>query len=195
MKYGALGELLGDEQSGQINAVGFSLYSEMLARAVAAFKSGKEPELEGQWDSGIEIELHLPALIPHDYLSDVNARLTLYKRIASAHDSGELRELQVEMIDRFGLLPNAVKNLFAVAEIRQKAARIGIDRIDFGPQGGRIDFRAEAEVNAAALVELIARDAEKYALDGPERIKLLGGTEDDAARIKLIRKLLDRLST
>ena len=112
------GELLGVEQSGQINQVGFSLYSDMLARAVAAMQNGEEPDLEAPMRRGIEVELHVPALIPETYLADVQARLTLYKRIASAADSAALRELQVEMIDRFGLLPDATKNLFAIAELR-----------------------------------------------------------------------------
>lgn len=188
------GELLGDEQSGQINAIGFSLYSEMLARAVEAFKEGKEADLEGRWDSGIEVELHLPALIPADYLSDVNARLTLYKRIASARDEGQLRDLQVEMIDRFGLLPEAVKNLFEVAEIRQCATTIGVDRIDFGPQGGRIDFRPQARVNTSVLVELIGAQAEFYALEGPERLRICQGEPDEQRRIQSIKSLLAQIS-
>ncbi len=187
------GELLGEEQSGQINAVGFSLYSEMLARAVEAFKSGREPQSEDQWQRGVEIELHLPALIPEDYLADVNARLTLYKRIASARGAEALRELQVEMIDRFGLLPQAVKNLFEVAGIRQLAATIGVDRIDFGPQGGRVDFRASAHVDSKALVGLIAQAPDCYALDGPQRLRLLGEQPDGQQRIAAIKSLLNRI--
>src|SRR6185312_6363726 len=105
------GELLGEEQSGQIEEVGFSLYTEMLDRAVRALKSGKVPDFELTSEHEAEIELHVPALIPDDYLPDINARLTLYKRISSARDEEELRELQVEMIDRFGLLPEPVKHL------------------------------------------------------------------------------------
>ncbi len=188
------GELLGEEQSGQINAVGFSLYSEMLARAVEAFKAGREPEPEEQWRRGIEIELHVPALIPEDYLADVNARLTLYKRIASAGDAGSLRELQVEMIDRFGLLPGPVKNLFAIAGIRQLAAAIGVDRIDCGPQGGRIEFRAEARVDSDALVRLVTEQPDGYALDGPQRLRLLNGEPGAERRIATVRTLLDNIA-
>jgi len=188
------GELLGDEQSGQINAIGFSMYSEMLSRAVDALKQGKEIDLEGQWDSGIEIELHLPALIPDDYLADVNARLTLYKRIASATGPGQLRELQVEMIDRFGLLPDAVKNLFEIAGIRQRAATIGIDRIDFAGTGGRIDFHAEAKVDPGALVKLIAEQSDCYALEGPERLRISRGEADSQSRIQIIKTLLEKIS-
>ena len=187
------GELLGEEQSGQINAVGFSLYSEMLARAVEAFKAGREPEPQSQWHRGVEVELHLPALIPEHYLADVSARLTLYKRIASARNEAELRELQVEMIDRFGLLPQPVKNLFAIAAIRQLAATIGVDRIDCGPQGGRIDFQLEASVDTQALVKLIAEHPDRYALDGPQRMRIRSGRAEAQSRIEDIESLLLRI--
>jgi len=114
------GELLGDEQSGEIQSVGFSLYSELLARAVAAMREGKEIDLEGSLHQETDIELHISALIPEDWLGDIHTRLTLYKRIASAPDHSALRDLQVEMIDRFGLLPQPTKHLFQVAELRQK---------------------------------------------------------------------------
>src|SRR3546814_10775800 len=96
------GELLGEEQTGQIAEIGFSLYSELLERAVRSLKQGKIPDLDASHAHGAQVELHIPALIPDDYLPDVHTRLTLYKRIASARDSEALRELQVEMIDRFG---------------------------------------------------------------------------------------------
>ncbi|KAG1239407.1 hypothetical protein G6F68_018649 [Rhizopus microsporus] len=96
--------------------VGFSLYTELLERAVRSIKQGKLPDLDaGEEVRGAEVELHVPALIPEDYLPDVHTRLTLYKRISSARDSDALRELQVEMIDRFGLLPDAAKHLWTWA--------------------------------------------------------------------------------
>jgi transcription-repair coupling factor (superfamily II helicase) len=153
------GELLGAEQSGQINQVGFSLYSDMLARAVTALQNGQEPELDAPLRQGLEIEMHVPALIPETYLADVQARLTLYKRIASARDGDRLRELQVEMIDRFGLLPEPVKNLFAIAELKLLAERIGVDRIDWGPQGGRVEFREQARAAPEALILAYGRTA------------------------------------
>ncbi len=119
------GELLGEEQSGQIEQIGFSLYTEMLDRAVRALKSGKVPDFDLTSEHEAEIELHVPALIPDDYLPDVNARLTLYKRISSARDEEELRELQVEMIDRFGLLPDPGQEPFRgdAAQARRDDAR------------------------------------------------------------------------
>ncbi|MDF5528268.1 helicase-related protein, partial [Vibrio parahaemolyticus] len=105
------GELLGDEQSGQIQSVGFTLYMEMLEQAVQALKEGKEPSLDELLREQTEVEMRIPALLPDGYIPDVNTRLSMYKRIASVTSSDELSELKVELIDRFGLLPDATKNL------------------------------------------------------------------------------------
>jgi transcription-repair coupling factor (superfamily II helicase) len=187
------GELLGAEQSGQINQVGFSLYSDMLARAVEALRKGEEPELEDPVRRGIEIELHLPALIPESYLADVQARLTLYKRIASAKNTKSLRDLQVEMIDRFGLLPDAIKALFEIAELRLIAERIGIIKLDFGPQGGRVEFSEQTRADPAALIRLIQERSSDYRLDGPLKLRILMAAEDATVRFSETRKLLERL--
>ena len=117
------GELLGEEQSGQIQEIGFALYMEMLERAVNALKSGKIPQLDQPMHQGPEVDLHVASLLPDNYLPDVHLRLVLYKRIAAAANADELRELQVEMIDRFGLLPEPAKNLFRIAELQAGRAR------------------------------------------------------------------------
>jgi len=187
------GELLGVEQSGQINQVGFSLYSDMLARAVAAMQNGQEPDLDAPMRRGIEIELHVPALIPDTYLADVQARLTLYKRIASAADAAALRELQVEMIDRFGLLPDATKNLFAIAELRLQAARVGVARLDLGPQGGRVEFLEQAAADPAALIQLIQQNSGSYRMDGPRVLRILTAVEEARDRFRETAALLERL--
>jgi transcription-repair coupling factor (superfamily II helicase) len=188
------GELLGIEQSGQINQVGFSLYSDMLARAVAALQNGREPELDAPLHRGLEIELHVPALIPEVYLADVQARLTLYKRIASARDSAGLRELQVEMIDRFGLLPEPTKNLFAMAELRLLAERVGITRLDYGPQGGRVEFQEQARADADALIRLLRESGGRLRMEGPRMLRILEQQGDAAARFQATRELLERLN-
>ena len=187
------GELLGVEQSGQINQVGFSLYSDMLARAVAAMQNGQEPDLEAPMHRGIEIELHVPALIPETYLADVQSRLTLYKRVASAQSADALRELQVEMIDRFGLLPEATKNLFAIAELRLRAERIGVSRLDYGPQGGRLEFLEQARADPEAVIRLIQEDSQAYRMDGPRVLRLLRRQEKAAARFDEVASVLDRI--
>jgi transcription-repair coupling factor (superfamily II helicase) len=187
------GELLGVEQSGQINQVGFSLYSDMLARAVAALQNGQEPELDAPVHRGLEIELHVPALIPEVYLADVQARLTLYKRIASARDEAALRELQVEMIDRFGLLPDAVKNLFSIAELRLLAERVGVTRLDYGPQGGRVEFLEQARADPAALIALIRDNGDAYRMDGPRMLRIAQPCSGAPERFRGAKQLLERL--
>ena len=187
------GELLGAEQSGQINQVGFSLYSDMLARAVEALRNGKEPELEDPVHRGIEIELHVPALIPESYLADVQTRLTLYKRIASAKNSAGLRELQVEMIDRFGLLPDPIKALFEVAELRLTAEQMGIMKLDFGPHGGRVEFSDQAQADPAALIQLIQERSQDFRMQGPQKLRILMQQQDPARRFQEAKTLLERL--
>ena len=187
------GELLGAEQSGQINQVGFSLYSDMLARAVAALQNGEEPDLEQPLRRGVDIELHMPALIPETYLADVQARLTLYKRIASARDAAGLRELQVEMIDRFGLLPDPVKNLFEVAGLRLEAERVGITRLDFGPQGGRLEFSEDTRADPRALIRLVQESRGRYLMDGPQMLRIRAEADDPRDRIREAARLVRAL--
>jgi transcription-repair coupling factor (superfamily II helicase) len=194
MEIRGAGELLGEDQSGQIQQIGFSLYSELLARAVDALREGREPALEQALHRGVEVELHLAALIPETYLADVHTRLTLYKRIASAGNGSELRELQVEMIDRFGLLPDATKNLFAIAALRRQAERIGVLRIDIGKNGGRMDFAADSGADPQSLLRLISTEPEKYRLAGPQRLKITLEDEPGAGRLRLAGHILQQLA-
>ena len=167
------GELLGEDQSGQMAEVGFSLYTELLERAVRSIRLGKLPDLDaGEEIRGAEVELHVPALIPDDYLPDVHTRLTLYKRISSARDSGELRELQVEMIDRFGLLPDAAKHLFAVAELKLQCNALGIRKLELGESGGRIVFEAKPSIDPMAVIQMIQKQPKLYMMDGPDKLRI-----------------------
>jgi transcription-repair coupling factor (superfamily II helicase) len=184
------GELLGDEQSGQIQEIGFGLYTELLDRAVRALKSGKVPDFDLSSEHETEVELHLPALIPDDYLPDVHARLTLYKRIASARSEDELRDLQVEMIDRFGLLPEPTRQLFAVASLKLMATPLGIRKLDFGANGGRIVFREKPEVDPMAIIRLIQRQPRVYKLDGQDKLKVILELPGASERIRSAQELL-----
>ncbi len=167
------GELLGEDQSGQMAEVGFSLYTELLERAVRSIRLGKLPDLDaGEEIRGAEVELHVPALIPDDYLPDVHTRLTLYKRISSARDSAELRELQVEMIDRFGLLPDAAKHLFAVAELKLQCNALGIRKLELGESGGRIVFEAQPRIDPMAVIQMIQKQPKLYMMDGPDKLRI-----------------------
>ncbi|HRD48968.1 MAG TPA: transcription-repair coupling factor [Candidatus Contendobacter sp.] len=187
------GELLGEEQSGQIHEVGFTLYMDLLERAVAALKAGRTPELDRPLDHGPEVDLQSPALIPDDYLPDVHTRLILYKRIASARDGGELRELQVEMIDRFGLLPAPLKTLFRVTELKLRATPIGVRKIEAGPKGGRIVFGAQPKVDPVKLVQLIQQQPKVYKLDGKDKLRFIKELSDAEARAGEVEGLLKEI--
>ncbi len=189
------GEILGDEQSGHIQEIGFGMYMDLLERAVEALKSGKQPELDRSLDHGAEINLHIPALIPEDYLPDVHTRLIIYKRIASAKDSEELRELQVEMIDRFGLLPEAVKNLFAVTELKLKANPIGIKKIDVGKQGGRLMFHEQTNLDPVKIIQLIQSEPHSYKLDGQDKLRMIKDLPEAEDRFRALEKLFDYIGS
>ncbi|MCB1805832.1 MAG: transcription-repair coupling factor, partial [Candidatus Competibacteraceae bacterium] len=188
------GELLGEDQSGQIHEIGFTLYMEMLERAVKALKAGRQPELDRPLDHGPEIDLQMPALIPEDYLPDVHNRLILYKRIASAESADELKELQIEMIDRFGLLPQPVKNLFDITRLKLRALPIGIRKIEAGPKGGRIVFNAEPTLNIEALITLIQTQPKVYKLDGQEKLRFSKSLPEPETRIQEVSDLLERVA-
>ncbi|WP_313209824.1 transcription-repair coupling factor [Stutzerimonas nitrititolerans] len=188
------GELLGDGQSGQIQAVGFTLYMEMLERAVKAIQKGEQPNLDQPLGGGPEINLRVPALIPEDYLPDVHARLILYKRIANAADEDGLNELQVEMIDRFGLLPEPAKHLIRLTLLKLQAEKLGITKIDAGPQGGRIEFAADTPVDPMALIKLIQTQPKRYKFEGATVFKFQVPMERPEERFNTLEALLERLA-
>ena len=188
------GELLGDGQSGQIQAVGFTLYMEMLERAVKAIRKGEQPNLEQPLGGGAEINLRVPALIPDDYLPDVHSRLILYKRIASAADEDGLKELQVEMIDRFGLLPEPTKNLMRLTLLKLQAEKLGINKIDAGPQGGRVEFAADTCVDPLVLIKLIQSQPNRYKFEGATLFKFQVPMERPEERFNTLEALLERLA-
>ena len=184
------GELLGEDQSGQMAEVGFSLYTELLERAVRSIKRGELPDVDATEARGAEVELHVPALIPEDYLPDVHTRLTLYKRIAGARDADELRELQVEMIDRFGLLPDPAKYLFAIADLKLQATALGIRKLDIGESGGRIQFVEKPNVDPMAIIRLIQGQPRLYRMDGPDKLRLTLDLPGAPERLNAARGLL-----
>ncbi|PCJ32638.1 MAG: transcription-repair coupling factor [Gammaproteobacteria bacterium] len=195
MEIRGAGELLGDDQSGQMQEIGFGLYNELLERAVTALKAGIDPSLSLDQRRFVEIDLHVAALIPDDYLPDVHTRLVLYKRISAAKDNEALRELQVEMIDRFGLLPQQVQTLFAIHELRFKAKEIGINKIDVYDQGGRIIFDKEPKIEPFAIIQLIQSQPAKYKLDGQDKLRFIIDMPDADSRLHNLNAVLDALSS
>ena len=188
------GELLGDEQSGQIQSVGFSLYSRLLRQAVEALQRGDIPDVDAPLEAITEVNLHGPALIPEDYLPDTNTRLILYKRIAACDDEQALREMQVEMIDRFGLLPDPVKALFVVNSLRLQAQRCGIKALELGEAGGHMDFQDDTRVDPLQLVTLVQEHPQKYKLAGPSRLRIVQPLPSLKDREVLARQLFEKLA-
>ena len=208
MEIRGAGELLGEEQSGQIETIGFNLYMEMLRRAVDAIKAGRMPLADEPLRVSREVHMHVQTLIPDDYLPDVHARLVLYKRIAGAADQDALDDLKVEIIDRFGPLPEPLRNLLRVAALKLRAAAIGIDRLDIGAAGGRLEFHAEAAADPLAAVRLVQSDPARYRFrpagqdaagrHGKDRLLVSGGIgpelETPEARFRFTDALLDALA-
>ncbi|GGK69009.1 transcription-repair coupling factor [Amphritea balenae] len=194
MEIRGAGELLGEDQSGQIQNIGFSLYMEMLEQAVESIREGKTPNLEAPLKHGAEINLRLPALIPDDYLPDVHNRLIMYKRIASANSNIELKELQVEMIDRFGILPEQTKNLFRQTLLKLQADKLGISKIDAGDSSGRIDFEEDTCVDPFKLVQLIQQQPQKYQFGGASQLKFTLNMDKIEQRFKAVEQLLQQLT-
>lgn len=188
------GELLGNEQSGQIESIGFSLYMELLDAAVKALKEGREPSLEEITHQQAEIELRVPALLPDDYLGDVNMRLSFYKRIAAAESKQELDELKVELIDRFGLLPEATKNLLQIAEMRLMVKPLKVLKIDAGAQGGFIEFSPSAKVDPEKFIKLIQQNPIVYRFDGPLKFKFVKALPENKVRLEFVMDLVKTLT-
>ncbi|MEO9206194.1 MAG: TRCF domain-containing protein, partial [Gammaproteobacteria bacterium] len=189
------GELLGKSQSGNMQEVGFTLYMELLSRAVASLKAGKKPTLEHLTpERGADIELQIPALIPADYLGDVHLRLQCYKRIASAKTPQELDEIQVEMIDRFGLLPDPTKNLFSMSLLKQQAEKIGIKKIEANNKGGKIEFNKKPNIDPMVIIKLIQTHSKQFCLDGPSRLRFTLPEHPVAERLSWVEKILEQLT-
>ena len=189
------GELLGEDQSGQIESIGFSLYMELLERAVAAIRAGAAaPNLDQPMPKNREVNLHVPALIPDTYLPDVHMRLILYKRIAGASSADALDELKAEMFDRFGPLPPPAENLFRTTELKLIGEHLGIDRIDVGPLGGRLAFNARTRVDPGRVVRLIQQYPGTYTLRDATRLSFTASLDQPRARFEFVERLLERIA-
>jgi transcription-repair coupling factor (superfamily II helicase) len=188
------GELLGDEQSGQIHEIGYNLYMELLERAVTALKSGKQADLDKPLDAGPEVELHLPALIPEDYVPDVHLRLVLYKRIAGVDSREELDDLKVELIDRFGPLPDYAQSLFRARQIKLRALQLGIRKIDAGAHSGYFIFEENNKINAKRVLALVQGRPKEYRLDGPLKLRFTHDARSDEKLFYRVEQLVEQLA-
>jgi transcription-repair coupling factor (superfamily II helicase) len=187
------GEFLGESQSGELNEVGLAMYLDLLERAVEAIKSGTEPDLNRPLAAATEISLHLPSLLPEDFIADVHMRLTLYKRIAAAHDGAELDELQAEIIDRFGPLPPPADTLIRIARLILTARGLGIRRVDVGPQASQVVFEERNRVDPLQVIRMVQKAPAVYRLDGPLKLRIARGAPE-AQRLDYAAALLGLLA-
>ena len=187
------GELLGEQQSGQIEEVGFTLYADLLAEAVRSLKSGDLRDAP-YGETACEIDLGLSALLPDDYIPDVHTRLTLYKRMAEAADADALAELQVEMVDRFGSLPPPALNLAEVTRLRIAASALGVTKLRAGPRGITLDFAAQPKIDPRRLIKLIQAQAKTYRLEGQKRLQYFEHLEAPEGRAAAAQRLLATLA-
>ncbi len=192
MEIRGAGEVLGEKQSGEILEVGFSLYNEMLASAVASLKAGKEPDMNQPLGVVSEINLHLPALLPDDYCPDVHERLVLYKRLASCHTLEDLTAMQEELVDRFGELPDTARALLAVHRLRMTTRAYGIVKLDVSGDGMSVQFVPNPPIDPGKIIQLIQGKA-GYRLAGPDRLKLAINLPDLARRVGAVNALLAAL--
>ena len=186
------GEILGKQQSGNMQAIGFSLYMDMLERATKAIKAGKEPDLNTPLSLTSEINLHSAALIPEAYLHDVHQRLLFYKRISNADDKEALTDIRTEMIDRFGSLPDQTKQLFAIHGLRLQAEPLKINKIDANSNSVTLEFAPDTPVDALAIIKLIQSDGQRYRMNGASGIRYTDADKLETAeqRVTVIQELL-----
>ena len=189
------GELLGEQQSGQMTEIGLALYLDLLEQAVTALKDGREPVLDRPLAADTEVELRLPAFIPDTYIGDVHVRLSLYKRIAAAADEAALDELTAEIIDRFGSLPASAQHLLRIARLKLLARALGIRRLDLGPQGGYVLFEQHNHVEPSAVVRMIQKSPREYRLEGALKLRVLKAIQADEGRFTFAGELLKKLGT
>ncbi len=188
------GELLGHEQSGQIESIGFGLYMDLLEKAINALQNGEQPTQDILKANQTAIDLGIIALIPENYLNDVNLRLSFYKRIAATDSQQGLDELKIELIDRFGLLPESVKNLFTIAELRLQIKPLNIKQIKMNAKGGFIEFHPQTKVDPIACLTLIQQNPHLYRFNGENKFCFKQTNEDPKARLEFIQTLLNALT-
>jgi transcription-repair coupling factor (superfamily II helicase) len=187
------GEVLGESQSGEMQEIGFNLYADMLNHAVRSLKAGKEPDLSSPLAITTEINLHLPALLPGDYCSDVHERLTLYKRLANCETPEELDTMQEELIDRFGLAPEPAQALIESHRLRVAAHALGVARIDANGDTIALQFIAQPPLDGARFMQLLQRQRH-WKLSGPSKLRVQSPSEGLAPRVQSVRALLKILS-
>nr|WP_152882844.1 transcription-repair coupling factor [Duganella sp. FT27W] len=187
------GEVLGDNQSGEMTEIGFQLYTDMLNEAVRSLKAGKEPDLAAPLSTTTEINLHTPALLPSDFCGDVHERLSIYKRMANCTVQDKIDDLQEELIDRFGKLPDPVKALIETHRLRIAAKTVGIIKIDAHGEAASLQFMAKPPIDPMRIIELIQKNRQ-IKLAGQDKLKITAAMPDLAARVAQIKGAIKQLT-
>ncbi|WP_312437385.1 transcription-repair coupling factor [Janthinobacterium sp.] len=187
------GEVLGESQSGEMTEIGFQLYSDMLNEAVRSLKAGKEPDLAAPLASTTEINLHVPALLPADFCGDVHERLSIYKRLANCATQDKIDDIQEELIDRFGKLPDPVKALIETHRLRIAAKTVGIVKIDVHGEAATLQFMAKPPIDPMRIIELIQKNRH-IKLHGQDKLKISAAMPDLAARVTQIKTTIKQLT-
>ncbi|AMP15255.1 transcription-repair coupling factor [Collimonas pratensis] len=187
------GEVLGDNQSGEMHEIGFQLYSDMLNEAVRALKNGQEPDLAAPLSTTTEINLHVPALLPNDYCGDVHERLSIYKRLANCNAQDKIDDLQEELIDRFGKLPDPAKALIETHRLRISAKSIGIVKIDAHTDSALLQFLPNPPIDAMRIIELIQKNRH-IKLNGQDKLRITVNMPDLAARLTQVKATIKALA-
>jgi transcription-repair coupling factor (superfamily II helicase) len=186
------GEVLGESQSGQMQAIGFNLYNDMLAHSVRSLQAGREPDLTQPLGVTTEINLHVPALLPAGYCSDVHERLVLYKRLANCDTEEALTAMHEELVDRFGVLPEAAQALVESHRLRILAHPLGVVRIDAPAEHAQIQFGPNPAIDAAHVIRLV-QESRGWKLAGPTKLRapIAGATLKE--RVQAVRRVLESL--
>jgi transcription-repair coupling factor (superfamily II helicase) len=187
------GEVLGEAQSGNMQEVGFDLYTQMLNAAVRALRSGREPDLLAPLAAVTEINLHVPALLPRDYVDDVHQRLSLYKKLASCNDEDGLLTLQEELVDRYGKLPEPARALIETHRLRLAAEQLGVKKIDASSDAIVLTFVPNPPLDPARLIALIQRE-KTMRLAGQDKLRIDTKTPSLDARLQQLRAVFKALS-
>ena len=186
------GEVLGENQSGNMLEVGFQLYNEMLSEAVRALKNGQEPDLLSPLSATTEINLHAPALLPDDYCGDVHLRLSFYKKLATAKTLDQVDALVEEIVDRFGKLPAQAVTLMDVHRLRVLAKPYGVTKVDAAPGVTHISFLPNPPFDAMRIIELVQKN-KHIRLAGNDRLRIERDLPEAHDRAQGVRDILRAL--
>ena len=186
------GELLGDNQSGQMHEIGFNLYVDMLNYAVKQLKIGKKLSIDNPLQKNTEINLHTPAIITNSYCGDINERLVLYKRLSSLNDHEALMEMKEELIDRFGVMPEQTQSLISFHDLRIYIQHLDIKKIDASDASIHISFSSDSKIDPIKLIKLLSED-KRCRMNGPDKIKIAITIDDILERVKFIKDFLHNI--